>query len=86
MGEERVDSHRVPSHWIEGMVEANGIRQHYYRTGGDRRTLILLHGFTDNGLSWARVARALERDYDVVMVDARGHGLSDGPETGYSYE
>jgi N-formylmaleamate deformylase len=86
MGEEQVDSHRVPSHWIEGMVEANGIRQHYYRTGGEHRSLVLLHGFTDNGLSWGRVARALERDYDIVMVDARGHGLSDGPETGYSQD
>jgi len=25
----------------------------------------------------------LEADYDVIMVDARGHGRSDGPEQGY---
>jgi pimeloyl-ACP methyl ester carboxylesterase len=86
MGEVRPDSKQIPSHWFEGMVVANGIRQHYYRTGGDHRSLILLHGFTDNGLSWLRVARALERDYDVVMVDGRGLGLSDGPETGYSQD
>ena len=86
MREERSDSNQVPLHWIEGMVVANGIRQHYYRTGGDHRTLILLHGFTDNGLCWSRLARALEREYDVVMVDARGHGLSDGPERGYSQD
>jgi pimeloyl-ACP methyl ester carboxylesterase len=30
------------------------------------------------------VAKALEADYDLIMVDARGHGQSDKPETGYS--
>ena len=86
MGEVQFDSNQIPSHWFEGSVVANGIQQHYYRTGGDHRSLLLLHGFTDNALSWSRVARALERDYDVIMLDARGHGLSDGPETGYSQD
>lgn len=100
MGEERHDSDQVPAavhkykrieeivppHWFEGTVVANGIRQYYHRTGGDRPPLVLLHGFTENGLCWSRVAKALEWDYDVIMVDARGHGLSGGPETGYSQE
>ncbi|MGH2496769.1 MAG: alpha/beta fold hydrolase [Ktedonobacteraceae bacterium] len=86
MRKEWSDSDQIPLHWFEGSVVANGIHQHYYRTGGDHRSLILLHGFTDNALSWSRVARALERDYDVIMLDARGHGLSDGPETGYSQD
>ncbi len=29
------------------------------------------------------MAEALEQEYDVVMVDARGHGRSDAPEQGY---
>src|SRR5439155_11984508 len=37
-----------------------------------------------NGRCWTRVARDLESDYDVIMPDARGHGLSDAPATGYS--
>ena len=41
-----------------------------------------LHGATDNGLCWSR-RRALEAEYDVIMVDARGHGLSDKPEGDY---
>lgn len=72
--------------WYEGDVFANGIHQHYYRTGKDKPPLLLLHGFTENGLCWSRVARGLEQDYDVIMVDARGHGRSSGPETGYSQE
>lgn len=73
-------------HWTEGDVFANGIHQHYYRTGKDKPPLLLLHGFTENGLCWSRVASELEQDYDVIMVDARGHGRSSGPETGYSQE
>jgi pimeloyl-ACP methyl ester carboxylesterase len=60
----------------EGEVQANGIPLHYYRTGGNKPPLVLAHGFTDSGLCWSRVAGALAGDYDVVMVDARGHGKS----------
>lgn len=67
-------------------VVANGIRLHYYRTGGNKPPLVMVHGITDNGLCWTRLARALEPEYDVIMYDARGHGLSDAPEDGYSYE
>jgi pimeloyl-ACP methyl ester carboxylesterase len=31
-----------------------------------------------------RFARALESEYDVIMIDARGHGQSAAPEQGYS--
>jgi N-formylmaleamate deformylase len=70
--------------WQTGNVIANGIRVHYYRTGGDKPPLVLNHGATDDGLCWTRVARALEADYDIIMPDARGHGLSEAPESGYS--
>ena len=63
--------------WQQGDISSNGIRIHYYRTGGvDKPPLILAHGFTDNGLCWTRTAEALMSDFDVVMVDARNHGLS----------
>ncbi len=74
------------SSWLDDSVQTNGIHVHYYRTGGSKPPLLLLHGITDSGLCWTRVARALEQDYDVIMLDARGHGLSDGPETGFSTE
>jgi pimeloyl-ACP methyl ester carboxylesterase len=56
----------------------NGARLHYYRTGhGEKRPIVLVHGFSDNGLCWTPVARALESEYDVIMPDMRSHGLSD---------
>lgn len=69
--------------WQSGDVEANGIRVHYTRTGGDNPPLVLAHGVTDDGLCWTPVAAAFAADYDVIMVDARGHGRSDAPENGY---
>ena len=69
--------------WQSGDVEANGIRLHYTRTGGAKPPIVLAHGFSDDGLCWTPVAQALAADYDVIMVDARGHGLSDAPADGY---
>jgi N-formylmaleamate deformylase len=69
--------------WQSGDVVANGVRQHYYRTGGAKPPLVLAHGATDDGLCWTPLAKVLEADYDVVMPDARGHGLSAAPSDGF---
>jgi N-formylmaleamate deformylase len=72
------------SHWQSEDIEVNGLRLHYTRTGaGEQPALVLVHGFSDDGLCWTPVAEALQAEYDVVMVDARGHGRSDAPEQGY---
>lgn len=70
--------------WREGDVVANGVRLHYYRTGGDKPAVVLSHGYTDSGLCWSQLASDLEADYDVVMYDLRAHGRSDVPANGYS--
>lgn len=74
------------SQWSDGVVFANGVNLHYYRTGGDKPALILLHGFTDSGLCWTPIAQVLEAEYDVTMIDTRGHGLSDAPTTALTTE
>ncbi len=64
-------------HWTQNDLLVNGVRLHYYRTGqGDKRPLVLVHGFSDNGLLWLPTARQLESEYDVILPDMRGHGLS----------
>ncbi len=74
----------IPAHWSESDIFANGIRQHSYRTGGERPPLLLLHGFNEYGLTWLRVTKELEQDYDIILLDARGHGHSDGIASGFS--
>jgi len=72
--------------WTSGDVVANGVRLHYYRTGGAMPPVVMLHGITDSGRTWSRVAEALAGDYGVIMLDARGHGLSEATEAGYTAE
>jgi len=63
--------------WTSQTASLAGVSIHYVRTGrGEKPALVLVHGFSDNGLCWAPVARELEADYDIVMPDMRGHGLS----------
>lgn len=68
-----------PENWREGYVIANGIRIHYWRTGGEKPVMVLAHGYSDNGLCWTNLVKELEDDYDLIMYDARGHGYSDPP-------
>ena len=63
--------------WTENDVMVNGRRVHYTRTGnGSQQALVLVHGFSDNGLCWAKTAQLLEGRFDIIMPDSRGHGLS----------
>lgn len=73
-----------PLNWQNGTVKSNGIQIHYTRTGGDKPPMVLNHGAMDDGLCWTRVAKALEDDYDLIMLDARGHGRSDSGQGDYS--
>jgi N-formylmaleamate deformylase len=71
----------ILAEWFNGFVASNGLRVFYHRTGqgSTKPSILLLHGFTDNGLCWSEVARYLETDYDLIMTDARGHGHTEGP-------
>ena len=62
--------------WQSRTVAISGGYLAYHRTGGPGPVLVLSHGLTDNGLCWSRFAAAMESDFDIVMLDARGHGES----------
>jgi pimeloyl-ACP methyl ester carboxylesterase len=73
------------ANWESNSVKSNGIRIHYWRTGGEGKpVMIMAHGITDYGLSWASLASKFENDYDIIMYDARGHGFSEKPKGPYS--
>jgi pimeloyl-ACP methyl ester carboxylesterase len=73
--------------WESTSVMSNGIRIHYWRTGGEGKPVMMMaHGITDYGLSWASLAAKFESDYDIIMYDARGHGFSEKPEGPYSLD
>jgi N-formylmaleamate deformylase len=70
----------------EGYLKLDDIRLHYYRTGGKKPPIILLHGMSDNGLCWTPIAECLAEKYDVIMPDAQGHGLSDRLDPTFTHE
>ena len=58
-------------------------RLHVIQTG-QGRPVVLVHGFTQTGASWQPVADDLVRDgYQVIAVDAPGHGGSAGIQAGF---
>lgn len=71
---------------MTGIGAAGGSALHYVRTGGPGPAMVLLHGLTGSGACWRPVARFLQDAFDLVMPDARGHGNSGAPPSGYQYE
>lgn len=71
------------SNWQQTDIAANDINIHCYRSERqDQPLIILAHGFSDNGLCWQRTAQHLTDRFDVLMFDARNHGLSSKAEAG----
>lgn len=73
------------SSWPASDAEVNGVTVAYLRTGGDKPPAVLLHGLMGDGAGWTPVARVLEAELDVILPDARGHGRSSAPVSGYRY-
>ncbi len=57
-----------------------GIRIHY-QVAGEGPPLVLHHGFTQSVKHWymAGYVNALQPNYQLILLDARGHGASDKP-------
>jgi len=64
-----------------------GVRIHY-EVEGDGPPLMLLHGYSGNLKSWHRCGYVdpLKNDYNLILIDARGHGASDKPHDPEVYE
>lgn len=65
----------------EGFVETNGIRLHYIEHEGGGPTLVLTHGLSANAHSLDVLAARLAPSVRVLVLDLRGRGESDRPET-----
>ncbi len=63
-------------------VERNGVRV-YYECFGQGAPVVLLHPMSTNRYFWTHQIFAFARERRVVVVDHRGHGLSDRPAGGY---
>src|SRR6202521_2755940 len=55
----------------------------FVRWGGSGPVVVLIHGYAENGDSWAPLAADLMKDHTVVVPDLRGIGRSSKPADGY---
>jgi len=58
----------------------------YYEDKGQGFPLVFLHGFSLDHRMWDGQIRYFSSKYRTIALDARGHGKSDAPETGYARE
>ena len=67
-------------------TDNNGVRIHYH-VEGEGPPLVLHHGWSGNGDHWRYFGyvEELKRDYQLILMDARGHGSSDKPHDPEAY-
>ena len=63
-------------------LTVNGVRIHYVE-GGSGEPLICLPGWPQTWYSYHPIATGLAQKYRVIVVDIRGMGSSEKPESGY---
>ena len=66
-------------------AEVNGIRLHY-RTAGEGRLIMFLHGFPEFWYAWKKQLAHFSRDHQAVAPDMRGYNLSSKPADIAQYE
>ena len=67
-------------------VENDGVRIHY-EVEGRGEPLVIQHGFTSS-IETVRLlgySDSLKASYQVILIDARGHGVSDKPHAPECY-
>ncbi|MFN8441425.1 MAG: alpha/beta fold hydrolase [Caldilineaceae bacterium] len=67
-------------------VQNNGVKT-YYEVEGTGPALILLHGASQGLLHWREFGWTdqLKKDYQLILIDIRGHGTSDKPHEPDAY-
>lgn len=69
---------------LERRTERAGVVLHYWEWYGGAPATLLLHGIGNYGRYWDFFADAVAGRLRLLAPDARGHGESDKPDTGYS--
>jgi pimeloyl-ACP methyl ester carboxylesterase len=65
----------LPSSTQSGYAQVNGVRI-WYAVFGHGQPVILLHGGLANSNYWGHLVPALSNEFQVIVIDSRGHGRS----------
>jgi len=70
------------------IAELSGVTLHYYLTNevSNGTTIVLVNSLGADFHMWDKVVPYLEKEFQVLRYDARGHGLSSVPAIPYSIE
>lgn len=72
--------------WAEGQrAEVNGIEL-YYEVYGEGEPVFLLHGGLANGTYWVNQIPVFAEQYQVIVVDSRGHGRTTFDDQPITYD
>ena len=79
--------HNITERVVGQFFDSNGVKIHY-TVEGQGEPVILVHGFAANAdANWRvpGITEALAKEYQVICLDNRGHGLSDKPHEQSKY-
>jgi pimeloyl-ACP methyl ester carboxylesterase len=65
----------LPSPAQSGYAPVNGVRI-WYAVFGHGQPVVLLHGGLANSSYWGHLVPALSNEFQVIVIDSRGHGRS----------
>jgi pimeloyl-ACP methyl ester carboxylesterase len=75
----------LPKATQSGLATVNGIKV-WYAMFGRGEPVLLLHGGLANANYWGHQVRALQRHYQVIVMESRGHGRSSRNQEPYGYD
>ncbi len=75
----------LPSTKVSGYAPIRGA-QIWYGVYGHGEPVIFLHGGLGNSNYWGNQVRTLSKNYQVIVMDSRGHGRSTNNNTPYNYD
>ena len=65
-------------------ITRNGVKVYFETYGTGAPAIVFLHPWSTNRYIWTNQVLAFARDHQCVVVDHRGHGQSDKPDSGYA--
>ncbi|MBH5399467.1 alpha/beta hydrolase [Bradyrhizobium sp. CNPSo 4010] len=75
----------LPKAAQSGLAPVNGVKV-WYAVFGRGQPVLLLHGGLANANYWGHQVRALQRHYQVIVMESRGHGRSSRNQEPYGYD
>ena len=65
-------------------IQRDGVKVYFESFGQGKTPIVFLHPWSTNRYIWANQLTAFARNHQCVVMDHRGHGMSDKPEAGYA--